>query len=494
MLKRIKSWLFENRHTRQTVVKNTIWLSIGTIASRVIKAIIIIYAARVMGTESYGIFSYALSLAAMFSLFADIGTGGILTREVSRDPATLEKNLSSSFVIKISLLLFSMFLVGGVAPLFSAIKGADSLMPLAALLIAFDALREFGFSITRAWQKMEIEAGINMVTGIGITIFGLIALWIKPTPFVLMVGYVLGSGLGLLIAAILLGKYLKNFWKNFDWQHTKNMLAIALPFAIGGVLNALTVNTDAVMIGWLRGASDVGLYAAAQRPILLIYMASSLLATSVFPIMMKSIGKDEQRVKLIFEKTMTISFLASMPIFVGGAILAPQIISFIFGSQYTSASATFATLLFTVVMVFAAANLINGIFAYNKQKMLVTYLIIGGVGNVLLDYLLIPSFGILGSAIATIISQGSAYGYLWYQLKKINNFHTLKYLTKGFAAVGIMGLSTFLMGMVHINVIANVAISAIVYFGALILLKEEMVEEVKSIFHLGNAASSSAGV
>lgn len=155
-----------------------------------------------------------------------------------------------------------------------------------------------------------------------------------------------------------------------------------------------------------------------------------------------------------------------------------------FGSQYTAASSTFAALLFTVVMVFAAANLINGIFAYNKQKMLVTYLVIGGIGNVLLDYALIPPLGILGSAIATIISQGSAYGYLWYQLKKINNFHTLKHLTKGFIAVAVMGAATLFMGMARINVIANVAISAFIYFGVLALLKEKMIDEAKSIFHL----------
>lgn len=490
MIKKIKSFLFENKTAKQTVAKNTFWMGVGTIASRIIKSIIIIYAARVLGAENYGIFSYALSLAALFSIFADIGMTAILTRETVREPHMLQKNISTAFVIKLCLTAGSMLLVGGVAPFFATVKGATSLLPLAALLIAFDSLRDFSASITRAWEKMEIEAGINMVTGIGITIFGLAAIFISPTPMMLMIGYVAGAGLGLLVAGILLGKYLKNFWLHFDKVLAIRLLKESLPFALMLILNALTVNIDAVMIGWIKGTEAVGLYAAAQRPILLIYMASSLLASSAFPLIARHAKNDDVKVKSITEKILTISVLSSAPIFVGGAILSSQIISLVFGSGYLAASNTFAVLLFTVVLVFPAATMMNTIFAYGEQKMMMYSLLIGGISNVILDYILINRFGIVGSAYATILSQAMAYGLVFWRLKQINNFAIFSHLKKGLVAIIIMAITTTVMKVLGIPVIINVSVSALIYFGSLLILKEKTIEEAKGIFKMGNAIST----
>lgn len=488
MIKRIKSLLFENRHAKQTIIKNTFWLSIGTVASRVVKAAIIIYAARLLGTEDYGIFSYALSLAALFSLLADVGMTAILTREVSKSPELLEKNLSAAFVVKLIFISISMILVGVVGPMLSTIKAAAPLLPLAALLIAFDALREFGFSVTRAKEKMEVEAGINIVTGVGITVLGFVALFISRTAYSLMIGYITGSGLGFILAFLLLSKHLRHFWNSFSLDLAKNILKEALPFALLGLLGALTVNTDTLMIGWLKGASDVGLYSAALRIVLLIYLIPTLLAAATFPLLSKLARRDDARVRSIMEKIIPMSLLMAMPIALGGAILAQPIIHLLFGPLYVQTALTFAVLLSTVLINFPAAIINNSIFSYNRQRILIVAMLIGGVGNVIFDYLFIPHFGILGSSFATVISQTLAYGFAWQQLKTINNFHTFKHLKKGVLAALLMGIACFGLQAIHVPVLANIVIAALVYLGALIALREKLIKEVQSVFSIGTEA------
>ncbi|MFA6365060.1 MAG: flippase [Candidatus Paceibacterota bacterium] len=484
MIKKIKSFLFENRNNKQTVAKNTLWLTIGTVASRVIKALIIIYAARRLGTENYGVFSYALSLSALFSILADIGMSTIIIREISQNAEKTEKILGTSLVIKVSLVLFSLALVLFIAPLFSTIKGASALIPLAALLIAFDALRDFAFSITRAKEKMEIEAAINFTTGVGITIFGFGALWLAPNPMSLMIGYVMGSALGFFLAFFLLRKYVQHFWHHFDKELAKQMIRDVVPFAIIILLGALTINTDTIMIGWLRNAKEVGLYSAAQRPVLLIYLISSLLATSVFPIITRSVHKNNDHVRSILEKTVSISLLVALPIFVGGAILSQQIISFLFGSEFLPITTTFSLLLFTILLMFPGVIILNTIFAYNKQKIVVTSMILGGVGNVILNYLFIPTLGMVGSALATIISQTLAYGFAWKKMKDINNFYTLKHIKKGVSASIIMGIFSYIFSAVGIQVIINIVASGFIYLGVLIFLKEKLIKESLEIFEI----------
>ena len=82
----LKDWLFQNRGDHQTIAKNTIWLLIGQISSRLLRSAIVIYAARILGAESWGAFSYALGIATFLTTFSDIGINALITKEASRQP------------------------------------------------------------------------------------------------------------------------------------------------------------------------------------------------------------------------------------------------------------------------------------------------------------------------------------------------------------------------------------------------------------------------
>jgi len=94
MWQKIKSFLFKNGTSSQTVAKNTVWLSISNFGGRIIKAAIIIYGARVLGTAGYGVFSYAVTLAGFFTLFVDPGINSVLIREGAKASPEERQSLS----------------------------------------------------------------------------------------------------------------------------------------------------------------------------------------------------------------------------------------------------------------------------------------------------------------------------------------------------------------------------------------------------------------
>ena len=100
IIKRLKSLLFENKGLRQTITKNVFWLSISQFGSRLIRAVIIIYAARALGTAEYGVFSYLLGLAGFFTIFGDIGINQIITREMAKKPERQSIYFSTAFWMK----------------------------------------------------------------------------------------------------------------------------------------------------------------------------------------------------------------------------------------------------------------------------------------------------------------------------------------------------------------------------------------------------------
>ncbi|MEK7147098.1 MAG: flippase [Patescibacteria group bacterium] len=482
MLKKIKSFLLENKNLKQTVLKNTFWLGFGNIAGRLIRAIIIIYAARILGTEGYGVFSYALSLAMLFTIATDLGINGILTRETAKKPEEKNQYFSTALIIKLILIILNIALIMALVPLITTIKEVLVIMPVIIFLIIFDTIREFGFAFFRALEKMEIEAGIFILTNIAISFLGITALLISKNTLALSISYTIGSGIGTATTIWILRNQFKNLFKNFSKKLIVPILNAAWPFAMLGFLAAVMVNIDTIMVGALKTAHDVGLYAAAQKPIQLLYVPASLLATSFFPVFSKLTGMpDKTKMKTAIEKALTASFLMAIPMTIGGVILSKELINFLFGAEYGSSVLTLQILILTVIFVYPGTIIGNIIFAHNKQKIFIGSVAIGAGGNTILNFLLIPIYGIAGAAIATLIIQIINNSFLWLMTKKINDFHVLKKLVKIIIAALMMGILTIVLKIIGVNFLINIALSAIFYLGTLYYVKEELIIYVKGI-------------
>lgn len=481
MFKQIKKFLFENQSLHQTVLKNAFWLNFGEITSRLIRAVVIIYAARLIGATGYGIFSYALNLAGLFTIFSDIGVSSILTREASKNIESKTQYLSTAFFIKICLLVFSVALVIFLAPFFTKIKGVLPLLPIIAVLLAFDSLRDFAFAFVRALEKMQIEAIFKIITNIAIVALGFLALSISATSRSFTIGYTLGSGFGLAAVIWALKDQFSKVFTHFRKELIAPILASAWPFALFGLLGGLMINTDMIMLGWYRPAQDLGFYAAAYKPVQLFWIFPTLLASSFFPILSRLAHKDNEKFRLVFEKAMAVVFLVGLPLVAGGLVLSHDFIRIIFGNEYLPAIPVFQILLLTVFLVFPGSLLGNAIFCYDKQKSLIGYFFLGALGNVFFNFLLIPTWGIVGSAVSTVFTQIISNGFSWRKMKKINNFYTIRHLPKIIAATFLMTLFTWGLNFLAINFFLNLLLSILIYFGLLYLLKEPVFMAGKNI-------------
>jgi len=170
-----------------------------------------------------------------------------------------------------------------------------------------------------------------------------------------------------------------------------------------------------------------------------------------------------------------------MPLAIGGIVLSSAIIAFLFGKEYLPASVSFQILIASVLIQFPSAILSNLTIAHNQQKKLIGYAAFGSISNVLFNALLIPIWGIAGSAIATLTAQLAFYVPIWLKMKRINNFYTFRHLKKIIASAAIMGISAFFINKLGVNVLLNIIISAGVYLIAIYLLKEKILKDIISL-------------
>lgn len=493
MISKLKTFLFSNLTPRQTIAKNIFWLSVSQIGSRFLRAIIIIYAARVLGAAEYGIFAYVLGFTGFFIFFSDIGVNSILTRETAAHPEQKDKYFSTSFWIKIILLLISVSLVIFIAPHFSKIEKAAVLFPLMALIVFFDGLREFANAFLKGLEKMELEAIVIITMNVVIMGAGFLILRISPTSKSLIFSYIISVSFSTLLAIFIIRKqFLKIFSRHcLDFKTATQILSSAWPLAFSALLGVFMLNTDVVMLGWWRTAAEIGYYSIGQRIIGVLYTLPALLMSGVFPALSRIAGKNEkQKEKNLNEKSITAIFLTALPLIIGGIVLGQPIIKLIFGPAYLPATTSFRILIASLFWIFPSVFISNLVLAHNQQKKTMRYMVAGTLGNMLLNSILIPIWGIKGAAISTFIGQAIYVIPSWRYIKKITEFKTFCYLKKIIASAIIMGIFGFILNYFKLNVILNIIVSGGIYFGTLLLLREKILEEILILFRKFKEAPS----
>jgi O-antigen/teichoic acid export membrane protein len=388
---------------------------------------------------------------------------------------------ATTLALKLVLLLAGLLLILIAAPWFTTIEEAKAILPIIAFLLAFDTLREFGAAITRALERMEWEAGLFLATNVAIVLAGFGFLLFSPTAESFTWGYTVGTGIGAALTAVMLRGYIpKNLIASFSKRLVRPILSSAWPLSIASLLGILMINTDILIIGWLRSAEEVGFYSAAYRVVQLLYIIPGILASSAFPTFSRLADNNKEQMRSTLERTLAVVFIMALPLAAGGILLAPQIIEFLFGNEFLPGTAPFQILMLTLLADFPVVVLAHAAFAYNRPKLLTAYAAIGGVLNVTFNFLLIPSFGIAGCAWATLIAQIVSTAYLRRKLKQENPYRVLPRLKNAFAATAIMAGAVFLSTLINLHVVVSVALGALVYGAVLYVLKEPILQEARA--------------
>ncbi|MEK7162810.1 MAG: flippase [Patescibacteria group bacterium] len=482
MIRKIKNlFFFETKTIRGTIFKNFIWLFTGNVGSRLLKAVIVIYAARKLGVEGYGVFSYALGLAGFFVFFKNIGVDSILTREVAKQPEKEHYYFSTAFWIEIVLLVITAFLIIFIAPFFSGVEGAILLLPFVALILIFDDLKDFFVAFFRGKNRMDLEAFVVVAVNIALALFGFIALYFWASPKSFTISNMIASFIGVIVATFLLKPFIRGISKNFSKNLIMPILKSAWPFAIGGFASTFLFNVDIIMLGWWRGVDEIGLYSATQKIVGIFAIFPGFIATATLPSLSLLAHSDPLKIKNVLEGSFKIIFIISFPLVIGGILLSGQIMGFLFGPSYLPATGAFIILLISILAVHIMPILTNLLFIFDKQAKTINYAIIVSICNIALNFLLIPNYGIEGAALATLISF-FIYAFLLWQIgKKIYNFKIFSGLIKPVIAALIMGFFTYILEIIGIHIIINIIFSSVLYFFTLYLFKEKVLEEILTI-------------
>ncbi|NOY06067.1 MAG: hypothetical protein GXO82_05480 [Chlorobi bacterium] len=217
---------------------------------------------------------------------------------------------------------------------------------------------------------------------------------------------------------------------------------------------------DTILLGFMRTQSEVGFYTAAVKIAILVGTLPSILHQTFFPSLSAYSKTREWRDVLgLYIIVLTLSGLA-----VGGAglLAAREILVIVYGARYLGGVTAMQILFFNAVVSFLAVAFANPLIVIKKEKQYLLVVASGAIVNIILNISLIPSFGIEGAAVATVLSEVTVLITAAFILRKHVHFRTGKLILLSmthtaisFAAgeVGVtLGFDGIYSGLIFISV------------------------------------------
>jgi len=397
----LKQFLFSNISSKQIVIKNTFWLSLGQFFTRLFKFLLVIFAARILGPEGWGSFQYVLSIASMFFIVSDWGVGNLLIRDYQQKEDFKERIRTGSLIRE--LLAFLSLIIALIASLIFENPNFKITFIILSFFLFFNNLRDYITSFFQAIQKMEKQFIVTFIESLLTLIFGIIFLLTLKNFVSFAFAYLFGIFFSFILAILLAKNFLIYIKPKINYEFIKYYLINGLPLALFGMLGFVFFTTDQIILGKLKGVEAVGYYSIAARIILILTTFPSLFLISLFPQLALSVSNKE-RLKNIFKKSIPFILLMSFSLFIFVLIFA-DFLPLLFGQKYIP-SIQPLKLLSLILLLIPLTNLFdNFLFSINKQWQDFFITLFCATLNVVLNFLLIPQYSIFGAIYATLISQ-----------------------------------------------------------------------------------------
>lgn len=401
----IKSILLSNKGVRQTLFKNTFWLTVSEIFSKVASYVIIILIARYFGPTIYGKFAFSLSFVSLFTILTDWGFNVLSVREIARDKTKTTQYIDNILAIKFILGVITFFLFF-LAIIFSG-KETDVVI-LVCILGAYNLINSFNFffySIFQANERMEYETFVKVIQQFSLILLAILFVFLRGSILMIGFSYVFSALSAFVICLLFLWKYFSRILLKIDFKICKEILKESWPFGLTAIFGIVYHQIDSVILSFMKDYTAVGWYNVAQKLPNALLLFPMILNGAVFPKMSHFHASSKDSLKKLFFKYFKYSSVLGILLGLFTTVFAKQIIYVFFGSQFLPAVLALQITIWSTVLIFINSAFIKLFEASNRQLIITKICFLGAVLNLSLNFLLIPKYSYIGSSIAIVASE-----------------------------------------------------------------------------------------
>jgi len=402
-----------------SLIKNTVLYSFGNIIPQVTGFILLPVYTYYINPSEYGIVSSMEVLSSILLIFFAFGFDRAAYRFYF-DPDKSEKRkelLGTLFVAMVLLSLLQVGIVFSFSPLLGKTFTTIPFTPYYIFAIftpfftVFSLIPNTYFRVDEKPKAFLIVQLLQFGLSTGFILFFLLVKMEKAT----------GILKGMLLARIVMAPWylyyaFRHFIFKINFSFIKEAVSYGWPF-IPTLLVAWVLNlSDRIFIDRFVNLEQLGLYSIAYKVSMAFFIISSSYQMAFSPVFFRLVNQEErggvvQKLRKIID--ISVYFYIAVSLFIG--LFSYEVAYFLFEEKFSSSYLIIRILIFS--HLFSAIDGISSSLyrlQSKRSKLNMGIALLAALVNLLLNYLLIPSYGIYGAAVATVLSLAFSFtmGYL----------------------------------------------------------------------------------
>jgi O-antigen/teichoic acid export membrane protein len=397
--------------------------------------------------SEYGVIGLIATLTGLVGMFAVLGLDNSSARwfydtdEIQDRKSTISSwfwcQLSACTIISFSLFLFAPSVAG-------SLLGSEQyaiLVILAAITLPLGTFNR----VLGNWFRYQRRAWTTTIfsTASSFSTIGIIVLFVVIYQWGLVGIYLarlIAATLIAIAAVCILWTWIKP--ANFSWARLRDMLTFGLPLVPAAIASWITISSDRFILILFHDASEVGFYTVAVALASGVGVATGAFQRAWGPFAY-SIYREEDSVN-VYAEVMSLYALLGCLLGTTVSLFAPLLVRVLATPEYSQSTFCISFLVFSYIGKGAIYIVAIGSSIVKRSKPIAVSIFITACINLLLNFVLIPSFGKEGAAIATMVSY---LGGLIYLYPVSQNYYRIPY--QFWKAIVCFGFSWFLILMDH---------------------------------------------
>lgn len=379
------------------------WLLGGKIVNMILSFFVSLATARYLGPDNFGSINYVAAYVSFFSSITSLGLSVIVIKEISMGKEDDNEVIWTGILMRFLTAVFSTI---AVIALVSITDKSDPLMVKIAILESI-AILASAFDTFMYWFQGKLlgkyTSIASVVAYIGMSLYRIYLL--ANNADILWFAFATSVDT-LLLSLILMLCYVREngFHPKASVRLGKSLMKQSYHYMISGLIAILYSKIDQIMLKQMLDTYSVGLYTAALTIAGLWGMIPSAFIQSVSPILYKNAEENRGMFYKRLRQSYAGIWLLNICWSLGVSIFSYWVIYLLYGKAYLGARGALVIVVWYTGITSIGSLTQVYLATENKNKYVNYFALAGLVTDVVLNALLIPKMGILGAAIATLVT------------------------------------------------------------------------------------------
>ncbi len=373
--------------------------------------------ARSLGPEAYGVFSSVLSMASLLVPFAGFGVAQYWLKEFGKEGWGAIRFIRPSLIIIFMNTLFVIILIVLWAMLGPHSKTVETVLLIMTLyivgqvaieLVASKLQLEEKYLSLAIWQLIPHVVRLLLVfnaivwMGENFSVQGVAYIFAAVAVCLIFIGFKMMTNMarGLLD---LKGHSVASSASSASLPTIRNVLNNAWPFGLAGVFHLIYFQSDIILVKYITGDDAAGYYNVAFTVMVGVLLLPGIIYQKfLLPKMHRWAHYDRGLFYKVYRQGNIVMLALGIIAMTLIWLLAPLIITTVFGASYSEAIELLMALSLSAPILFVASSVGATLVTQEHMRIKVKLMGIVAVLNIGLNLILIPNYGALGAAIATV--------------------------------------------------------------------------------------------